>query len=109
MSELTEGLALSDRLRAEARGHAAGVAEERQRWEKLLEPLRLTCVEDLGREENWHRCDAPAEFLLWGKLIPPEGLGPRCYDHAAKHVGFHALSPHSGYALVDLRPFRVKP
>lgn len=51
---------------------------------------------------NGDRCDAPSEFVLWGKLIPPEGLGPRCYDHAAKHVGHRALSSRS-YSLISLR------
>lgn len=48
------------------------------------------CREDLPSGE---RCHKPAEFILWGKLFPPEGLGPRCYDHAAKHAGHRALSP----------------
>lgn len=47
-------------------------------------------------------CNAMAEFLLWGKLIPAEGLGPRCYEHAVKHVGYHALASRSNYALVNL-------
>jgi hypothetical protein len=47
-------------------------------------------------------CGKPAEFVLWGKLIPPEGLGPRCYDCAAKHVGHNALGSHSGFALIRL-------
>jgi hypothetical protein len=51
------------------------------------------------------RCNAPAEFLLWGKLFPPEGLGPRCYDHAAKHAGHQALSDRQleQTAILDLR------
>ena len=63
--------------------------------------VREYCREWLSEEHN--RCNAPAEFILWGKLINPEGLGPRCYDHAAEHVGHHALSPNSGYAVFDLR------
>jgi hypothetical protein len=47
-------------------------------------------------------CFAPAEYVLWGKLIPPDGLGPRCYDHAAKHVGHNALAPRSGWAVLNL-------
>jgi len=52
------------------------------------------------------RCTARAEFILWGKLIPPDGLGPRCYDHAAKHIGHHGLTRpgKSGWAVADLRP-----
>jgi len=48
------------------------------------------CREDLP---NGERCDNPAEFILWGRLFSKEGLGPRCYDHAAKHAGHRALSP----------------
>lgn len=62
------------------------------------------CREELGEEHGYHRCDEPAEFILWGKLIKPEGLGPRCYDHAAQHVGHSALYPNSGWAVFDLRP-----
>ena len=49
------------------------------------------------------RCNVPAEFVLWGKLFPPEALGPRCYDHAAAHAGHRALGDPS-YAIIDLRP-----
>lgn len=53
-------------------------------------------------DEKHNCCFEPAEYVLWGKLIPPEGLGPRCYDHAAKHVGHNALAPRSGWALINL-------
>lgn len=53
-------------------------------------------------EGKGNACGAPAEYVLWGKLIPPEGLGPRCYDHAAAHVGPRALVPRSMYALINL-------
>jgi hypothetical protein len=65
------------------------------------------CREELGAEANYDKCWAPAEFVLWGKLFPPEALGPRCYDHAAKHVGHAGLSPNKHYALIDLRPLRA--
>ena len=58
------------------------------------------CREDLGAEKG--RCGEPVEFVLWGKLIPSRGLGPRCYDHAVRHVGHDALRIGSGYALVNL-------
>jgi hypothetical protein len=44
-------------------------------------------------DEEGNRCGAPAEFILWGKLFKPEALGPRCYDHAAKHASHRALGP----------------
>lgn len=48
-------------------------------------------------------CGNPAEYVLWGKLIPAEGLGPRCYDCAADHIGHHGLASRSNFALVNLR------
>jgi hypothetical protein len=60
------------------------------------------CREDLGVEAGFERCGRRAEYVLWGKLIPAEGLGPRCYDHAAKHVGHNALASRSGWAIVNL-------
>jgi hypothetical protein len=53
-------------------------------------------------DEHSAICSAPAEFVLWGKLIPKQGLGPRCYDHAAKHVSASALAPGSQWALIDI-------
>jgi hypothetical protein len=55
------------------------------------------CREWVGHE----RCGAPSEFILWGKLIDPEGLGPRCYDHAVRYVGHSGLSDPS-YAVIGL-------
>ncbi len=48
----------------------------------------------------------PADFILWGKLFPPEALGPKCYEHAAKHIGYSGMSQIDQYAVVDLRPIR---
>jgi hypothetical protein len=47
------------------------------------------------------RCNAPADYVLWGKLFPLDALGPRCYDCAAKRVGHRGLGDPS-YAIVDL-------
>jgi hypothetical protein len=49
------------------------------------------------------RCGKPSEYVLWGKLLPAKGLGPRCYEHASKYVGRSGLMAHSGYALINLR------
>lgn len=59
------------------------------------------CREELGAP-TFDKCWAPAEYVLWGKLLPPEALGPRCYDHAAKHVGHRALSVGANYALIHI-------
>lgn len=54
-------------------------------------------------EDDVHdRCGKPAEYVLWGKLIPTDGLGPRCYDCAAKHIGHYGLESRSGHALINL-------
>jgi hypothetical protein len=57
-------------------------------------------------EDKANSCGQPAEFVLWGKLFPPEALGPRCYDHAAAHVGHRGLGDPS-WAIIDLRPARA--
>jgi hypothetical protein len=49
----------------------------------------------------------PAEFILWGKLLPPEALGPKCYDHAVKYLGHSVATRTEQYAVVDLRPLRA--
>lgn len=76
--------------------------------ERLREVLKgiavTTCREWIEAKADC--CNAPAEFILWGKLIPPDGLGPKCYDHAAAHVGHRALGDPS-WAIVDLRPART--
>ena len=68
--------------------------------------LLPSCGEWVEVQGAPRRCSCPAEFILWGKLLPAEALGPRCYDHAAKHVGAGSLfrPGHSGWALADLRP-----
>ena len=63
---------------------------------------RETCRE--WPPERLDRCNAPAEFILWGKLFPPEALGPRCYDHAYKHIGGAGMSQLDQWAVYDLRP-----
>lgn len=49
-----------------------------------------------------------AEFILWGKLFPAEAFGPKCYDHAAKHLGWQAMSRIDQYAVYDLRPINAR-
>jgi len=64
------------------------------------------CREELGPPSH-DKCWAPAEYVLWGKLIPPKGLGPRCYEHAVEHVGHDALRSRSGYALINLTDLAI--
>lgn len=49
----------------------------------------------------------PADFIVWGKLAEPEALGPKCYDHAVKHLGHSMPGRADQYAVVDLRPIRA--
>lgn len=66
-----------------------------------VEALAETCRE--WGEDDPRRCGKPAEFILWGKLLPKEAFGPRCYDHAVKHIGHDMPSRVDQYAVYDLR------
>lgn len=72
--------------------------------ERMLDLIRRNvggCREELG-EPSYEKCWRPAEYVLWGKLIPSEGLGPRCYDHAQRYVSGSGLHSRANYALVHL-------
>lgn len=58
------------------------------------------CHNRSGPTGEW--CGKPAEFIVWGKLFPPDALGPRCYDCAAEQIGHNALAARSGYAIYRL-------
>jgi len=69
------------------------------------ELLTRTIFKHFGgcREEvDGERCGKNAEYLLWGKLLPKEALGPRCFDCTQKHVHYSALASRSGWALVHV-------
>lgn len=66
------------------------------------DPVREYCREDIEIDGLPERCNAPADFILWGKLFPAQALGPRCYDHAADHVGHRGLGDPA-WAILDLR------
>jgi hypothetical protein len=53
----------------------------------------------------WRRCGDPADLILWGRLLPPEALGPRCLDHASHYMPTDANSVEQ-WAAFDLRPVR---
>lgn len=53
-------------------------------------------------DDEIRTCNEPSEYVLWGKLIEPEGLGPRCYDHAAEHIYHMGLARKSGWAVIHL-------
>lgn len=71
------------------------------------EALRETCRE--WPDDAFDRCNQPAEFILWGKLFPPEALGPRCYEHAVKHTGHSMPSQVDQWAVFDLRTRAARP
>ena len=68
------------------------------------------CREDLGPPTH-DLCWQPAEYVLWGKLIPTEGLGPRCYEHARRHVSTHGLASRAKRASssASLSPAGIGP
>lgn len=53
-------------------------------------------------DDVYDRCGKPAEYVLWGKLIPTDGLGPRCYDCAVRHVSHFGLESRAEHALINL-------
>jgi hypothetical protein len=68
-------------------------------------------IQGLTRLEHCRACRderdeiVTADFILWGKLLPPEQMGPRCYDHTAGYLGYRAMSQIDQWAVFDLRPF----
>ncbi len=70
------------------------------------EELLRTALEAWCRRHLMTTCRdcriAPAEFILWGKLLPAEALGPKCYDCAAEVMGHSPLGDPQ-YAILDLR------
>ncbi len=74
---------------------------------------RLARIEAVCRPIEWERCrecrdedmDVRADLILWGKLFPPEALGPKCLDCAAQYMSVDAHTV-SQYAVLDLRPLR---
>lgn len=69
-------------------------------------------IEDLLRRHLLTVCrdceNVSADFIFWGKLYPPEALGPKCYDCAAKLLPHAMLGEHTlrQSAVIDLRLFR---
>lgn len=77
----------------------SGLSEEAV---KVLEGLYPGgCREWIDEEHSY--CFAQSEFVLWGSLFPPKALGPRCYNHAAKHTDSRTLTSGDA-AIIDLRP-----
>lgn len=82
-------------------GHTAEAAEARQHTtEKAIQRYVGPCRE--WPPEAGDICGAPAEYVLWGKLIPAQGLGPRCYECARRHVHHSMLEPRMHAAVIDV-------
>ena len=76
-----------------------------QGWEgPTMTRARIEWCRECRDESQWLAPGREADFILWGKLFPPEALGPRCYDHAAKWIGPASMSQVDQYAVYDLRP-----
>lgn len=59
------------------------------------------CREEINSGDDFRKCLQPARYIIWGKLFPPEALGPRCQFHAVKY--FPAYSPEVyQWAVYDL-------
>lgn len=75
--------------------------------ERAARALLTCCRECRDEAAPFATYVTPAEFILWGKLLPPEALGPKCYDHAVKYLGHSVATRTEQYAVVDLRPLRA--
>lgn len=71
-----------------------------------MSEVRESCREWV--DETFDRCSRPAAAILWGKLFPPEALGPRCREHAETHLQGRSLPEalREGWAIFDLRNLR---
>jgi hypothetical protein len=57
------------------------------------------------RDELPYGAEIPvASFIIWGKLFPPEALGPKCYEHTLRWVEVGQLDQIYQHAVYDLRP-----
>jgi hypothetical protein len=70
----------------------------------MNEIVRQTCRECRDELPIFSKNVPQADFILWGKLFPPEAMGPKCYDHAEKHIGYRGMSQIDQWAVYDLRP-----
>lgn len=83
------------------------VMAERDAIAAAARGLLTSCRECRDERDFYTDPVKPADFIIWGKLAPPEGLGPKCYDHAVKHLGHDMPRRSDQYAVVDLRPIRA--
>ncbi len=74
-------------------------------WVLVPGPISTERCRECRDEGAWLAPVSLADFILWGKLLPPEALGPRCTDHAMKWLP-HLLEKPDQYAVFDLRPYR---
>jgi len=71
---------------------------------RTITAMQRAGTEHCREDASTGRCGMPAEFILWGRLLPADALGPRCREHAAAHLGEPALHQLDQWAVFDLRP-----
>jgi hypothetical protein len=71
-----------------------------------LQPIELDPTTEQCRECADNGRSVPADFILWGKLLNPSDLGPRCYDCTVECIGHAAIRQVDQWAVYDLRPVR---
>lgn len=100
--ELTEVRRQRDRAEqiADERGTALDEAEA------TLAKVRREWCRECKDEREFGAPGVPADFILWGKLFPPEALGPKCWMHAEKHIG-RGMTQIDQWAVYDLRPINA--
>ena len=54
------------------------------------------------KEPTGEWCGKDADMIVWGKLFPPEALGPRCEEHAAEQLGWRTVDDR------DVAIFRLR-
>jgi hypothetical protein len=81
------------------------MADQERPLAESVRALKVECCRQCRDQEP--PVSTRAEFILWGKLLPPEAFGPKCYDHAAEHLGWQAMSRIDQYAVYDLRPINA--
>lgn len=63
---------------------------------------RLACRNWIGGDWGGDHCNKPARYIVWGKLNPPENLGPRCEDCLLDQQPGLRLYQLDQYAIYEL-------
>lgn len=96
--EVTSDEPRMDCLVCLTRGHLVDAISERDTALSVLKTQQDFCRHWIKSRAGW--CNEPADFILWGKLVGPDDLGPRCEKHLAKTIPRTMIDQ---CAVVDLR------